>query len=85
MPTSSQESSSPRKISEHRHCEAGLTLNGPIYDGSLVESGFEPGTLRLRGWHPTTWPPRPLLRSRDSALQLKYSRFETRFHGRSAV
>ncbi|GBO34344.1 hypothetical protein AVEN_39630-1 [Araneus ventricosus] len=31
---------------------------GPIHSGSSVESGSEPGTLRLQGRHPTTRPPR---------------------------
>ncbi|GBO44083.1 hypothetical protein AVEN_113708-1 [Araneus ventricosus] len=31
---------------------------GPIHDGSSVESGFEPGTLRLRGRDLTTRTPR---------------------------
>ncbi|GBO29463.1 hypothetical protein AVEN_87185-1 [Araneus ventricosus] len=30
----------------------------PIHDGSSVESGFEPGILRLRGRHLTTRTPR---------------------------
>ncbi|GBL92796.1 hypothetical protein AVEN_4507-1 [Araneus ventricosus] len=33
---------------------------GPIHDGSSVESGFEPRSLRLRGRHLNTKPPRPL-------------------------
>ncbi|GBN35405.1 hypothetical protein AVEN_35410-1 [Araneus ventricosus] len=36
-----------------------ISLLGPIHDGSSVESGFEPGTLRFRSRDLTTWPPRP--------------------------
>ncbi|GBM07143.1 hypothetical protein AVEN_15400-1 [Araneus ventricosus] len=32
----------------------------PIHDGSSVESGFEPGILRIRGRHLTTRTPRPV-------------------------
>ncbi|GBM36261.1 hypothetical protein AVEN_71966-1 [Araneus ventricosus] len=37
-----------------------LACNGPIHDGSSVESGFEPGTLWSRRRHLTTKPPRPI-------------------------
>ncbi|GBM71923.1 hypothetical protein AVEN_102951-1 [Araneus ventricosus] len=33
--------------------------NRPKHDGSSVESGFQPGTLRLRSRDLTTRPPRP--------------------------
>ncbi|GBN08304.1 hypothetical protein AVEN_90466-1 [Araneus ventricosus] len=37
-----------------------LTCNRPIHGGSSVESGFEPGTLRLQSRDLTTRPPWPL-------------------------
>ncbi|GBN30450.1 hypothetical protein AVEN_255441-1 [Araneus ventricosus] len=36
-----------------------LTRNIPIYGGSSVESGFEPGTVRPQSRDLTTRPPRP--------------------------
>ncbi|GBM59034.1 hypothetical protein AVEN_104706-1, partial [Araneus ventricosus] len=37
----------------------GYQAAGPIHGGSSVESGFEPGTLRLQSRDLTTRPPPP--------------------------
>ncbi|GBN70561.1 hypothetical protein AVEN_263238-1 [Araneus ventricosus] len=41
---------------------------GPIHDGSSEESGFERGTLQLRGQNLITRPPRPRNISRENDL-----------------
>ncbi|GBL72755.1 hypothetical protein AVEN_127979-1 [Araneus ventricosus] len=78
-------------LSKHPHHTSGRTFDslrmiqrakGPIHDESSVESGFEPGTLRLRVRYLITRPSRPHMAdlshgfSQDSPCTIKSSNAE---------